>query len=197
VLVVAGSPRAGGNSDALAGEFAAAAREAGAEVVTLALRDFDYAGCRECHGCETGGVCVLDDDFARILPHLEAAGAVALAMPVFFMGTPSHLKAMIDRCQCVWVRHWKLGSGKPPAPPATRAGYLLAVSATDFGWQFDAARMVRDAFFLVLGVSPEGALLKGKLDAKDAAAADAELLRRARELGRAAAGKLSEQGGER
>ena len=186
VLVVKGSPRAGGISDALADAFAAGAREAGAACVTLALREYEYSGCRECRSCDSSGCCVQDDDFALILKHLEAARAIAVATPVFFMGMPSHLKAMIDRCQCVWARHWLLGSGKPPA---TRAGYLLAVSATDFGWQFDAVKLVRDAFFLVLGVRSEGEVLAGKVDAKGAAAKDAKLCERARELGRRAGEK--------
>jgi multimeric flavodoxin WrbA len=188
VLVVQGSPRAGGNSDALAGAFVEGARGAGAEVVTLALRDCEYAGCRECHGCDSTGVCVWKDDFAAILPHLDAAAAVAVATPVFFMGTPSHLKAMIDRCQCVWARHWLMGPGRPEA---TRPGYLLGVSATDFGWQFDALKRVRDAFFLVLGLRPEGEALAGGIDAKGEAAADGGLLGRAGELGREAAAAIA------
>lgn len=185
VLLVRCSPRRGGNSDALADAFAEGARGAGAEVVELALRDLDYAGCVECHGCDKTGVCVVRDDFVeRVLPHLDSAAGVALVTPVFFMGWPSHAKAMIDRCQCVWARHWLLGSGRPPA---TRPGYLLAVGATGFKYTFDAVKTVRDAFFLVLGVKNAGELLAPKIDANGEAAADAALVQRARELGAEAA----------
>ena len=188
ILLVRCSPRRGGNSDALADAFAEGARSAGAELVEVALRELEIAGCRECHGCDRTGVCVVQDDFLALLPHLENSPVIALATPVFFMGTPSQAKAMIDRCQCIWAKHWKLGSGKPPA---TRAGYLLGVSATDFGWQFDAVKTVRDAFFLVLGVRSEGEVLQGHVDAAGQAAADAGLMDRARELGRAAAAKVT------
>jgi len=180
----------GGNSDALADAFCEGARSADDRVrlVDVALRDFSFAGCTECHGCDTTGVCVVRDDFLEhLLPRLGSAAAVALATPVFFMGWPSQAKAMIDRCQCVWARHWLLGSGKPAA---TRPGYLLAAAATGFGHTFEAVKIVRDAFFLVLGIESAGELLAPKIDAAGEAAADAGLLARARELGEQAARDL-------
>ena len=186
VLCIRCSPRRGGNSDVLADEFSAAAREAGARVVEVAVRDLDIAGCRECHGCDSKGFCIWSDDFQLVMPHLESAAAIAWATPVFFMGTPSGAKALVDRCQCIWAKHWLLGSGKPEA---TRAGYLLCAAATNFGYTFDAVRRVRDAFFLVLGVRDEGEAAAGRIDAKGDAAKNANLIERAREVGRDAASK--------
>ncbi len=188
VLAIKGSPRAGGNTDILVDAFCDGARAGGASVVVLTLREYDYQGCRSCGGCDTTGKCVWKDDCPKVIEHLRRASAVCYSTPVFFMGTESRTKAMIDRCQCVWSEHWRMASGKPAA---TRPGYFISTAATEFEWKFDAVKIVRDAFFLVLGIYADGEVLLGKLEDKGAVASDESSVAAARELGAQAAARIT------
>lgn len=102
VLVISSSPRRDGNSDLLCHEFAAGAREAGAQVEEVALRDLDIAPCRACYGCWSTQRCVLRDDMAALLDKITAADALCVATPVYFGLPCGQLKVMIDRLLPRW-----------------------------------------------------------------------------------------------
>ena len=102
VLAISSSPRRDGNSDLLCHEFAAAAREAGAEAEEIALRDLDVAPCRACYGCWRTQRCVLRDDMAALLEKIAAADALCVASPVYFGLPCGQVKIMIDRLLPLW-----------------------------------------------------------------------------------------------
>lgn len=102
VLVISSSPRKGGNSDLLCHEFARAAREAGAQVEEVALRDLAIQPCRACYGCWTSQRCALHDDMAALLEKIAAADALCVATPVYFGLPCGQLKVMIDRLLPLW-----------------------------------------------------------------------------------------------
>lgn len=102
VVVLSSSPRKDGNSDMLCHEFAAAAREAGAAVDEVALRDLKIAPCRACYGCWNSQRCVLGDDVAPLLEKIAAADVLCVATPVYFGLPCGQLKVMIDRLLPLW-----------------------------------------------------------------------------------------------
>ncbi len=102
VLVISTSPRKDGNSDLLCREFAAGAREAGAQVEEAALRNLDIAPCRACYGCWNTQRCVLRDDMAALLDKITAADVLCVATPVYFGLPCGQLKVMIDRLLPRW-----------------------------------------------------------------------------------------------
>ncbi|MDR1299048.1 MAG: flavodoxin family protein, partial [Oscillospiraceae bacterium] len=96
IVLLRGSPRAGGNTDALADAFLVGAK--GKHVTQFRAADFKVGGCKGCGYCfEHDHVCVQHDDMARILDALRGADAIALASPVYFFGMTAQLKLAVDR----------------------------------------------------------------------------------------------------
>ena len=109
LLAIAGSPRCDGNTDLLLREVVRGAEGEGALVKAVFLRDLCIAPCRHCDGCLKTGRCVVDDDMQWIHTELRRADRLAVASPIFFMGLTAQTKAMIDRCQALWVMKYVLG----------------------------------------------------------------------------------------
>jgi multimeric flavodoxin WrbA len=86
VLGIFGSPRRGGNTEILLEEALKGAEKEGAEVERLHLTDFAITPCKECHGCDKTGNCVILDDMQKIYPKLLEADVIILASPIFFYG---------------------------------------------------------------------------------------------------------------
>lgn len=176
------SPRSGGNSDGLLEAALAGAREAGAQVQQLVLREMTIAPCRHCGGCSDGsGNCVVQDDMQRLYEPLRRADRIILAAPVFFMGLPAQAKAMIDRCQPLWVRR---NLGLPVAEADhPRAGLYLGVGGSDMGHLFDASRTVLASWYWTLQVFERRELTFGNTDAFGAILEHPTALDQAREAG--------------
>lgn len=102
VLVISTGPRENGNSDLLCREFVAGAREAGARVELVALRDLSIAPCRACYGCWTSQRCVMHDDMGPLLEKIAAADVVCVASPVYFGLPCGQFKVMVDRLLPLW-----------------------------------------------------------------------------------------------
>ena len=98
VLVLASSPRKGGNSDTLANEFAIGAREFGNSTDKIFLRDQRINYCTGCGTCFQKKPCPQKDDMPYILEAMLNADVIALATPVYFYTMNAQMKTMIDRC---------------------------------------------------------------------------------------------------
>ncbi len=98
IACLLGSPRAGGNSDILAGAFCEAAEREGALVETFALRDLRFQGCVWLRHCKTRGTgCGLQDDLIPVLNAVTAADVVLMATPIYFCNVSGLLKQALDR----------------------------------------------------------------------------------------------------
>lgn len=98
ILVLTGSPRRKGNSDALADAFIKGALSNGHDVARFDTARYKIAGCTSCKTCwSKGKPCSLDDDFEKLAPLLEAADTIVFATPLYWFGFPAQLKAAIDR----------------------------------------------------------------------------------------------------
>lgn len=100
VLILVGSVRRNGNTQALAQACAEGARAAGHQVEIVSVADYHVHPCIGCEGCSqhSGNQCVQQDDMQKIYPKLLWADVVAAASPVYFYGVSAQLKAIIDRC---------------------------------------------------------------------------------------------------
>lgn len=108
IIGVLGSPRVGGNVDLLLEAALQGAQEAGAQVEKIILNDLNIRPCQACGGCDETGRCVLQDDMEQIYAALARMDGMVLATPVYFGGVTAQTKAMIDRCQALWVRKYRL-----------------------------------------------------------------------------------------
>lgn len=97
ILILAGSPRRGGNSDLLCDAFAQGAREAGHTVEKIYVHAQKIGGCMACYACRGTGVCVQKDDMTGLLAKLVATDVIILATPVYFYSMDGQMKTMIDR----------------------------------------------------------------------------------------------------
>ena len=73
VLIIAGSPRKGGNSDMLAQQFAKGAAESGNEVEIIYLREKKINYCQGCLVCLQKGECFQKDDANSLLTKMMGA----------------------------------------------------------------------------------------------------------------------------
>lgn len=97
VVIISSSPRAGGNSETLANEFARGARESGNNVEVIRLRDYNIKYCIGCYACRSAGQCFQNDGMNEIAQKLLEADVIVLATPVYFYSMSGQLKVFIDR----------------------------------------------------------------------------------------------------
>lgn len=100
ITVFNGSPRGNqGNTHAIVRAFLAGATEAGAEVESVFLKEFEIRHCIACYSCwvKTPGRCVHEDDGNRLLDKLLSSDVVGFASPVYVDNVTGLMKAFIDR----------------------------------------------------------------------------------------------------
>ena len=97
VFVISASPRRGGNSDTLCGEFIRGAQESGNEAEKVFVRDKKIGYCTGCGVCNRTHKCVQPDDMAAILDRMVQADVIVLATPVYFYAMDAQMKTPIDR----------------------------------------------------------------------------------------------------
>jgi multimeric flavodoxin WrbA len=184
VLGIFGSPRRGGNTDILLEEALKGAENEGAEVERLHLTDFTITPCRECHGCDQTGECVILDDMQKIYPKLLEADVIILASPIFFYGITAWAKALIDRCQALWSRKYLLKNPSLGKGGKRRKGFLISVAGTKGQKVFEGAILTAKYFFDVLNAEYVGELVFRGIDAKGDILKHREAIQQAFEVGR-------------
>lgn len=167
VLGIMGSPRYGGNSDKLLDSALKGAEEKDAKVEKIRLCDLRISPCSECHGCDDTGECVQTDDMVLLYQKLIEADMLFLASPIFFMGVSAQTKAMIDRCQAIWIKKYRLkqtiGKGREH-----RKGFFISVGGSKNPEKFIGAVNTVKAFFATLDYTYEKELLIAGVDEMDA-----------------------------
>lgn len=159
VLGIFGSPRKGGNTDTLLEEFLKGAEKEGAEIERLHLVNYNITPCKECHGCDDTGVCVIQDDMQKIYPKIIEADIVVLASPIFFYGVSGWAKAFIDRFQAFWARKYLLKDPSLNKVGKKRKGFLISVGATKGERVFEGAILTVKYFFDVINAEYKGELV--------------------------------------
>jgi multimeric flavodoxin WrbA len=157
VLGLQGSPRRKGNTAYLLDLFLAEARRRGARTEVVSPAREAIVACKGCGACEKTGICVSDDVMAkRIFSLLRQADVVVTASPVYFYGVTAQLKGLIDRCQTLWSRKYRLKLTDPGA--SVRCGVMLAVGATRGAKLFDGLHLTVDYFFDAIAARSAGSL---------------------------------------
>jgi multimeric flavodoxin WrbA len=159
VLGILGSPRKGGNTDLLLEQFLKGAEKEGAEVERINLVDYNITPCKECHGCDNTGQCVILDDMQKIYPKITEADIVVLASPIFFYGISGWAKAFVDRSQPFWARKYLLKDPCFNKDGKKRKGFLISVGATKGEKLFDGAILTTKYFFDVINAKYIGELI--------------------------------------
>jgi multimeric flavodoxin WrbA/protein-tyrosine-phosphatase len=169
VLGLQGSPRKNGNTDLLLAAFMEAARGLGAATETIYVAQRDIQACKEYIVCEKKGLCPIKDEMNAIYTLLRRAEVVVAASPVFFYGITAQLKALIDRCQTLWARKYKLGLRDPHSD--RRRGLLLGVAATKGKHLFEGMELTAKYFFDGISAAYDGCIAYRAVEAKGEMAA--------------------------
>ncbi len=101
-IAISGSRDPEGQTARALGEFTAGLAEAGTDTKTEYLPDLDVQRCRQCDSdgwgrCKREGVCIIEDDFERLVREINSADLVIFATPVYFGDLSESIRAFLDR----------------------------------------------------------------------------------------------------
>jgi multimeric flavodoxin WrbA len=99
---------------------------------------------------------------------LRELDCLILASPVFFMGLPAQTKAMIDRCQALWVTKYVLKLPIAFNTHKKRKGLFISVGGTNLPNLFQPAIATVKSWFATLDIDYAGNLLFSGIDGKGA-----------------------------
>ncbi len=170
ILIVAGSPRSGGNTDTMAEWTEDFLSEKGLLYERINLRDYDFGPCIECNACYRDGKCHVVDGMQLIYPKLMSAQKIVFTAPVFFYTFGALTKAFIDRTQCFWAAKFVLKRHPVEDPEFRRSRQLLplACGGTNFPDTFDCYKKVLMNFCMMIEVKClDGVYLPGIDDRGD------------------------------
>jgi len=166
VLGILGSPRKGGNTDLLISKALEGAAAGGAEVEKIVLNDLNIKPCQECGGCDETARCVMEDDMQPLYKKLRSADRVILSSPIFFGSLTAQMKAMIDRCQCVWIEKFVLK--KTRQGKGRQRGVFLCAGGFEKQDFFKCASNCVKVFFTVMDIAYVDSLFFAGVDKKGA-----------------------------
>ncbi len=195
IIAIFGSPRADGNTDLLLKQAVKGAREAGAHVEEVFLRDLKISPCLEIYGCKSTGRCVIQDDFQKIQDLLLASDGVMLASPIFFYTVSAHTKIFMDRCQSLWVKKYWIDKIQYGKWEPKRKGLFISVGATRGKKLFEGPLLTVKFFLDVLDAELWHSLLYRGLDFEGDVLKHPEYLAEAFEAGKALVQALAQKTG--
>ena len=164
IIAIYGSPRRKGNTAALLKKAVDGARDSGADVEEIVLRDLKISPCLEIYGCTEAGECAIKDDFQSVRDKILDSQGLMLASPVFFYTVSSHTKILMDRFQSLWVKKNWVEKASKNQQGFKRKGLFISVGATGGKKLFDGMLLSVRYFFDVLDMELWKALLYRRLD---------------------------------
>ncbi len=164
ILAFYGSPRRKGNTALLLEKAVQGAREAGANVEEVFLRDLNMSPCLEIYGCKETGRCIIQDDFQKVYDKLSSCDGLILASPIFFYTVSSHTKILMDRCQSLWVKKYWIEKTPFGKQDHRRKALFISVGATKGKKLFDGVLLSMRYFFDTLDMDLWKSLLYRGMD---------------------------------
>jgi multimeric flavodoxin WrbA len=162
----------------LLAEVLRGAASRGAETKIIVLSRLNISPCQHCDGCLETGKCKVRDDMQKVYGELERADRVVLASPLHFRGVTAQAKAMIDRCQALWVRKYRLKQ-PPLGDRRERKGLFISVGGMKIANLFEPALATVKSLFKTLDIIYAGELLFSGIDEKGAIAQNPDALKQA------------------
>lgn len=153
LLAIKGSPRSNSNSSFMLDKIVDGCKEKAEgeniEISEKFIKPFtmNIRACTACFHCDKTAECVFNDDMTGLLKDFDKADIVLLSSPVFFNGTPSHIKKMIDRCQPLWASKYVLEEPIIDRDKKRRSVLIGAAGAPAYEDQFIALEKVTSLFF--------------------------------------------------
>ncbi|WP_303721751.1 flavodoxin family protein [Malonomonas rubra] len=113
-LAVNGSPREGGNTEALLKEVLSPLNENGWRTELVKVGGTAIRGCTACYKCfeYKNNKCAINDNFNEVYAKLLQADAMILGSPTYFAAVSADLKALLERAGLVAIANDNAFSGK-------------------------------------------------------------------------------------
>ena len=135
ILIISGSPKKNGNTEALIGWFSEGARAKGAdiEVVRAAFLKYKTTGCASCRACQKLDKyeCVIDDEVKPVLAKMPKVDVIVMATPLYFFSASAQLKLVFDRMFSLYK--WDNEAGTMKTPLIGKTFVLLASAFEEEG----------------------------------------------------------------
>jgi multimeric flavodoxin WrbA len=182
VLGILGSPRINGSNSLLLDTVLDGAKSQGAKTEKIFLNDISIKPCQDCDGCIKTGTCIINDDFQNIYEKLKTYDCFVIASPIYFYGITAQLKALIDRCQCIWVAKYKLYKPIAEERPTRRGIYISTRGKPGMEGFRGSTRQIK-AFFTVNNINYFSKILYAGLNSKNSIREHADILEFAKNEG--------------
>ncbi|MFH2003036.1 MAG: flavodoxin family protein [Planctomycetota bacterium] len=133
ILAINGSYRADGIIDQTVGIMAQAAREAGAEVDVVLLREYPIGFCLNCRVCtqqpgDTPAECVQHDGMQALVNKIEEADGYIFASPTNFGSVTAVFKRFMERLVVYGYWPWEMNAPKYRKAHVARKKAILVSS---------------------------------------------------------------------
>lgn len=158
IVAIYGSPRRRGNTATLMQAAVAGARDAGAQVDEIVLRDLRMSPCLEIYSCRENGECRIRDDFQPVRERVLTAAGLMLASPIFYYAVSAHTKILMDRFHSLWVKRAWVDPARA-RPAERRKGLFISTGATQGRRLFEGTLLSVRYFFETLDMDLWRALL--------------------------------------
>ena len=97
VLMLNGSPRAGGNTSIALAEMEKVFLKNGIEVENVQIGRLEVRGCLSCGYCYKNGRCAIEDEVNLLAEKFAACDGMVIGSPVYYAGPNGTLVALLDR----------------------------------------------------------------------------------------------------
>jgi multimeric flavodoxin WrbA len=171
ILAINGSYRANGITDQAVEAATQAAKNAGAEVEIVLLRDYPIEFCVNCRKCcqapgEEPGECALDDGMRELIKKIEQADAYILASPTNFGSVTALYQRFLERLIPYGYWSWKMNFPRNRKSKSKRKKALLISSSAAPGfmgrWMFQSRKQLK-ATAKIIGAARVGLLFTGMI----------------------------------
>jgi len=193
IAAIYGSPRCKGNTSTLLSLAVSGAREAGAEVTEIVLRDLKMSPCLEIYGCKKDGHCVIKDDFQDVESTLQRVDGLMLASPIFFYSVSAHTKILMDRCNSQWVKKYWIDKKPFGQKTYPRKGLFISVGSTRGKRLFEGALLSVKYFMDALDMELWNSLAVREIETQGQILEHPEHLEAARAAGKNLVAALTDQ----
>jgi multimeric flavodoxin WrbA len=131
ILIISGSPKKNGNTQALIDEFIKGAKLKGAatEVVHAAFLKYKANGCTSCRACQRSDKyeCAINDEAKPVLKRMADVDVIVMATPLYFFSASAQIKLIFDRIFSLYKWNNETGAMK-----TALKGKELVVIASSF-----------------------------------------------------------------
>ena len=184
IIALYGSPRRRGNTATLLKQAVAGARDAGARVEEVMLRDLKLSPSLEIYSCKQDGECRIQDDFQRTREMVLGSAGLMLASPIFYYTVSAHTKILMDRFHSLWVKKYWVDADRNPAAAVRRKGLFISAGATRGKRLFDGTLLSVRYFFDTLDMDLWKSLLYRGLENEGEAQEHSDYLNETYQAGR-------------